>query len=194
VGSNAQNPGVAQLRIPSASTPFLNGESVSLSWYVQLHKIAQAFSGMQLPSSPFAGLPAGPSLGQIAWVTDSATNTVGSIVSSGTLPTLYPVLCWFNGADWTVISTFGSPAAVWVSVVSAALAAGAWHVGSVTFADLPPVTGNGGSIRVVTDATTNTPGQILTVGGGAFTVLAFCDPLAYNSATKTNGWWRVIGL
>ena len=47
----------------------------------------------------FAQLPANPKTGEIAYVTDSGQNTVGSSVTSG--QSTNKVLVWWNGSQWT---------------------------------------------------------------------------------------------
>lgn len=48
----------------------------------------------------FAGLPAGPVAGTIAYITDSNTTTWGATVAGGGAN---KVLAWFNGTNWKVI-------------------------------------------------------------------------------------------
>ena len=51
--------------------------------------------------TPFSGLPASPTVGQIQAITDSTVNTWGSIIAGGGS---YPVIGYYNGTNWTVTS------------------------------------------------------------------------------------------
>lgn len=54
----------------------------------------------QRPGLAFASLPAAPSAGMEAYITDSTTNAWGATIAGGGSN---PVMGWFNGAAWTVI-------------------------------------------------------------------------------------------
>jgi hypothetical protein len=45
-------------------------------------------------------LPASPTKGQLATITNSTVNTWGATVAGGGA---FSVLAWYNGANWTVI-------------------------------------------------------------------------------------------
>jgi hypothetical protein len=51
-------------------------------------------------SSTVAGLPAAPAVGMLTRVTDATAPAVGSTVAGGGAAA---ALCWYNGANWTVI-------------------------------------------------------------------------------------------
>jgi hypothetical protein len=57
-------------------------------------------TGYALTPVTFANLPASPTRGMLAVITNSTVNTWGSTVAGGGANV---VLCWYNGTNWTVI-------------------------------------------------------------------------------------------
>jgi hypothetical protein len=53
-----------------------------------------------IPSSTFANLPQSPTVGQLAFVTDSNSVTWGGTVAGGSSS---KVLAQWNGSNWTVV-------------------------------------------------------------------------------------------
>lgn len=60
--------------------------------------------GYGLTPVAFDDLPDAPKVGTIMCVNNSLTNTWGAVIAGGTLPaTIYTVLAFYNGTNWTVI-------------------------------------------------------------------------------------------
>ena len=59
-----------------------------------------ATTGVILDAIPFASLPDPPEAGMLNTVNDSATNSMGAVVSGGGS---FTVLAFFNGTNWTVV-------------------------------------------------------------------------------------------
>jgi hypothetical protein len=57
-------------------------------------------NAVNLPGVAFASLPGSPSIGMIAYVTDSTTNTWGATISGSGSD---KVMAWYNGTNWTVM-------------------------------------------------------------------------------------------
>ena len=62
---------------------------------VKVNRVAEV-----VVSSTVAGLPAAPAVGMLTRVTDATAPAVGSTVTGGGAAA---ALCWYNGANWSVI-------------------------------------------------------------------------------------------
>lgn len=62
-----------------------------------LSRLVMAVNGS--PAVPFAGLPAAPTVGEMALVNDASTNVWGAVIAGGGANL---VLAFWNGSFWTV--------------------------------------------------------------------------------------------
>ena len=93
--------------VPGATVTVGGGSIVALVWWNGTSWICLGAGGSNAPSSltltpvAFTGLPATPTQGTLAFVTDSTTNTWGATVTVG--GGTDPVLVGYNGTNWTVV-------------------------------------------------------------------------------------------
>lgn len=86
-----------------SNTPFVdNNGKLTLSGLNLLQQICNAVFGVSALTlqTTFAGLPASPTRGSTATITDSNTNAWGATIAGGGTHT---VMAWFNETEWTVI-------------------------------------------------------------------------------------------
>ena len=133
--------------------------------------------GGVIPAAPgpvtFADLPASPTAGMTAFVSDSTTNATGAWVTAGGGSYLVPV--YYDGSQW-ICMAFGETGPLGTQAAYSQL-------NPVLFANLPPSPGQG-AIATISDCTTKTWGAVVSAGGGSYCVL-----IRFNGTA-----WTVVGI